>query len=46
MNVKDQLLSGIVMDESFVQLSWPLAWRAYTYEKMWTYGNHYHVDIE
>jgi len=46
LHVKDQLLSNIVENENIVRLSRPLARKAYTYEKMWAYGNHYCVDIE
>jgi hypothetical protein len=45
MRVKDQLLSSIIMDEDIVWLSQPPSQRAYTYEKMWAYGNNYCVDI-
>jgi hypothetical protein len=44
--VKDQLLLGIIVDENIVWLSRPPTWKTYTYEKMWTYGNHYHANIE
>jgi hypothetical protein len=46
MRVKDQLLASTIVHEDIIQLSRPPTWRAYTYERMWAYANHYHVDIE
>jgi hypothetical protein len=46
MSVKDQLLVGIIVHKDIVRLSRPPTRRAYTYERMWAYSNHYCVDIE
>ncbi len=46
-HVKQQLHVGLVeVSKKFVQLSQPPSRKAYTYDSMWAYGNHYHVDLE
>jgi hypothetical protein len=45
-HVREQQLAGVVIDPDVVCLSCPLALKAYKYEKMWAYGNHFRVDIE
>jgi hypothetical protein len=45
-HVREQQLVGVAIGPDVVRLSCPLAYKAYKYEKMWAYGNHFQVDIE
>jgi hypothetical protein len=44
LHVKAQLTVGAKVDEDVVWLSRPPVHKAWTYESMWVYGNHYHMD--
>jgi hypothetical protein len=38
--------NGVAIDLDMVVYSCPPSTLAYTYNNMWTYGNHYRVDVE
>jgi hypothetical protein len=40
-HVREQQLAKVAIDPNVMHLSCPLARRAYKYEKMWAYGNHF-----
>lgn len=44
--MKNQLDVKVELDLNIIQLLQPFAHNAYVYENMWSYANHYHVDME